>query len=181
MAKKNSFTKTSAKQKTTKTPTEQIEAIIKYYKDDKPKARIAVEEQARRIWLQYLFQQHKETTTTVEIEEVEERQQIIGGGNPDGEIITNRTTKKTTVKTVVPRTPIPMIKAALTLDWSVNRKNIEMEALSLCVEAGLMPEAVLDAITEYATGMGEQVLESKLKSANPNNELPTSEAMEQSV
>jgi hypothetical protein len=71
-----------------------------------------------------------------------------------------------------------MIKAALTLDWSVNKKNIEMEALSLCVEAGLMPETVLDVIAEYATGMGQQVLESKLKSANLNNELPTSEAVE---
>lgn len=178
MVKKASFVKNSTKQKASRTPSEQIEAILKYYKDDKPKARIAVEEQARRIWLQYLFQQHTETTTTVETEEVEERQQIFGGGNPDGEIITTRKTKKTTVKTVVPRTPIAMIKAALTLDWSVNKKYGEMEALNLCVEAGLMPETVLDVITEYATGMGEQVLESRLKSANPNNELSISETVE---
>lgn len=178
MAKKTKFTKVSATQNASKSPAEQIENILKYYKSDKPKARIAVEEQARRIWLQYLFQQHTETTTTVETEEVEERQHIFGGGNPDSEIITTRKTTKTTVKTVVPRTPIPMVKAALTLDWSVNKKYGEMEALNLCVEAGLMPETVLDAITEYATGMGQEVLESRLKSANPNNELPTPEAME---
>lgn len=178
MVKRATFSKGTTKQKSSKTPTEQIESIIKFYKDDKPRARLAVEEQARRIWLQYLFQQHKETTTTVETEEVEERQQIFGGGNPDGEIITTRKTKKTTIKTVIPRTPIPMIKAALTLDWSVNKKNVELEALNLCVEAGLMPETVLDAITEYATGMGEKVLESRLKSANPNNELSTSETVE---
>lgn len=173
MPKKAAYSKVSAKSTLSKTPTEQIETILKLYKNDKQKARIAVEEQARRIWLQYLYQQHREVCTTVEVEETEERQQIIGGGNPDSEIITTRIVRKTTTKTTTPKTPIWAIKAALTADWSVNKKHGELEALSLCVEAGLMPESVLDVVTEYATGFGK-VLTSQMKSADPNT-LPNND------
>jgi hypothetical protein len=173
MPKKTAYSKVSATKTTSMNPTEEIEVILKLYKNDKQKARIAVEEQARRIWLQYLFQQHKEVCTTVELEETEEQQQICGGGNPDGTIITTRIVRKTTTKTTTPKTPVWAIKAALTADWTVNKKHGELEALSLCVEAGLMPESVLDAVTEYATGFGK-VLESQMKSADPttpNNDV----------
>lgn len=172
MPRKTGFSQKSTAQQTTKSPLDQIEEILKLYKTDPPKARIAVEKQARKIWLQYLFQQHKETVTTVEVEEVEERQQIFGGGNPDGEIITNRKTKKTTTKTTIPRVPIPMMKAALTFDWSVSKKFVELEALSLCIDAGLIPESAKDVIEDYSSGFGEKVIESMVIQSDNSNALP---------
>lgn len=169
MAKKSKFSQVSVKTVAKQSPADQIENILKLYRNDRPKARIEVEEQARRVWLQYLFQQHTEVCTTVEIEEVEERQQILGCGNPDGEIITNRITTRTVTKTVIPKTPVWAVKAALTGDWTVNRKFGELEALAICVDAGLMPESVLDAVSEYSSGFGESVLKSRLKSANEHD------------
>lgn len=178
MAKKAKFSQVSAKKTVKQSPADTIETILNFYRNDRQKARIAVEEQARRVWLQYLFQQHTEVSTTVEIEEVEERQQILGGGTPDGEIITNRTTTRTVTKTIIPKTPVWAIKAALTGDWTVNRKFGELEALALCVEAGLMPDSVLDAVSEYSSGIGEAVLESRLKSANEYHELSLPQPVE---
>lgn len=137
----------------------EIERILKLYATDKSKARIEIETQARRVWLQYLFQQHTEVTKTEVVEEVEERQLIIGGGNPDSEIITTRKTKQTTTKTVTPRVPLATIKAALTLDWSVQKKWEEMQALALCVEAGLLPESAKDRVVAYTTGFADATLE----------------------
>lgn len=169
MVRKKSFSQKAVSHKSSKTPLELIQEILKLYKTDPSKARIAVEQQAREIWLQYLFQQHKEVVTTVEVEEVEERQQIFGGGNPDGEIITTRKTQKTTTKTTIPRVPLAMMKAALTFDWSVSKKFVELEALSLCIEAGLIPESTKDAIENYSAGFGEKVIESLvIQSENTN-------------
>lgn len=177
MARKTSFATKKTKTIKTKTLAEQlaekIEEILRLYATDKAKARLKIEEQARRVWLQYLFQQHQEVTVIVDVEEVEERQLIVGGGNPNSEIITTRKTKRTSTKTVTPRVPLATVKAALTFDWSMARKYEELNALALCVEAGLLPESAKDAVVEYTTGVSNTVLELPDNAPDTEtNELP---------
>lgn len=179
MARKKTYSQSTITKQNSKTLSQQIESILKLYKNDRQKARQLIEEQARRVWLQYLYQEHTEVTVTCEVEKVEERQQLIGGGNPDAEVITTRTTTKTTTKTTTPKTPLWAIKAGLSFGWEVNKKFEELEALNLCVEAGLMPESTKDAVVDFTNGFASKVLESKVLSNEVlNDDVPLSETME---
>lgn len=157
MTKKRAYSQGSKTQIKSLSPQEKIAIILH---SPKAEQRKLIEAQARQIWLECLFQTHTETTVTTEIEETEERQQIFGGGNPDGEIITNRTTKKVTTKVTTPKVPLWAIKAAFTLDWSMTGKFNELSAIAVCVEAGLMPESTLDLVVDYTTNFSKKVLES---------------------
>lgn len=166
MAKKHSYTQKTKSEIRTPTVSERIEAILQATKPDQRKL---IERQARKVWLDYLFQEHKETTVITEEETTEERVLMFGGGNPDSEMVTVRKTIKKTTRETTPKVPVWAIKAALTLDWGVTGKHNELSAIATMVDAGLMPESALDLVVEYSTGLSDVILEATVKSEDAND------------
>lgn len=127
---------------------EKINSILKIYKNNKLEARKLIEEEARRVWLGYLFQCHHEVTETIEIEETEKKIY-----NPEiGEITEITKQTKTQTKKHTPRTPYWAIKAAL-ISWDTLSNFEELNAVQLLVESGLMEESALDIIEQKTAGI----------------------------
>jgi hypothetical protein len=128
--------------------TEKIEHILQLYKTDKATASTLIEEEARRIWLGYLFQSHKEVKEITEIEEVEKRiydPQV-------GEIVEVSTTKRKKREVITPKTPYWAIKAAL-VRWENLSNFEELNAIQLLTEIGIFPEDTLELMSEHTSGV----------------------------
>lgn len=154
MTKKRGGTKQSTVKKSTiSVESAIINRIIDLHKIDRTSAAKLAEEQARRVWLEYLFQTHREVKEVTEVEEVEERTY-----DPSvGEIVTQRTTKRTRTEIITPKTPVWAVKAAI-VRWENLSNFEEINAIQLLVESGLYPENALDIIAEQTSGVPKALL-----------------------